>query len=399
MVKVQGVYFDMHFLGKQGIALMLVLSTVAIVSVLMVDLNYNGRVSYTMASNYKNSQASFYLAKSSVNVALLRLAIVNKLEDLSFGQIKIPNSVLEFIWSIPFVYPPSEEMFLLSGTEPSMGLKEILNKIQKEANISKLGYFTHQILGLDEKLNINIVVKKEDSILTFLEMMKNHYNNRIDKDEKFALKYPVEDYFEVINNLLDWIDEDDVSRNGGSEDSLYNDKEYKPRNYAIPSLDELHLVDGLNDELYNFISPLITVFSTGSINVNKISSEMWKAIDSRLNDDDIKLIFKKISEEGGFSNKQELITWIGENTIITSTSFNALNIPLSFDDKAYKIEAKGVSNRVISGMLCFVSKSYEESMGANTNLQNSNFNDSIDNADGTGAIKDYKPKIVFWELF
>jgi type II secretory pathway component PulK len=379
------------FKNKRGVALILVLSTVAMVSVLIVDLNYNSRVTYTLGSNYKNSKTSYYLAKSSINIALLRIAIVNKLEDLNLGQIKIPPSVLEFIYSIPFMYPFTSEMFLLFGaSDLSMGLKDTLEKINTESNISKVGSFSHQIHGLDSKININLVSKDENSIIKFIELMRNHYNNKIENDEDFGIRNPIEDYIELINNIIDWIDPDDVSRNGGSEDNYYRNYDYKPRNNAIPVLNELHLVEGMNDELFYFIEPLITVYSRNALNVNKMTPNLWKMIEYRLSDDDIKLIMEKINEEGGFTSYNELANFIEQNTYITAQEFNPLKIPLVFDDKTFKIEAKGIIRNHIRNMVAYVSKSYEESMGITNLKQNINFNDNI--------IKNYRPKIVYWEL-
>jgi len=377
--------------NRKGIALILVLSTVTIVSVLIVDLNYNSRITYTMANNYKNSKVTFYLAKSSINIALLRIAIVNKLEDLSIGQVKIPPSVIEFIWSIPFMYPFSNEMFLMLGAgDISMGLKDTIGKINEEINITKIGSFSHQISGMDNKININIIAKDENNIIKFTELMRNHYNNRIINDEVFALRNPIEDYLELINNIIDWIDTDDVSRNGGSEDTYYRNSNYKPRNNAIPVLNELHLIEGMNDELFNFIEPLITVYSSNSLNVNKMTPAFWKIIENRLTDEDIELISKKINEEGGFTSYSELSNWIQDNTIIEATEFNSLKIPLTFKDTTYKIQAKGMIRNNVRNIVAYVSKSYEESMGVRNLKQNLNFNDNI--------IKDYRPRVVYWEL-
>jgi len=379
------------FKNTNGIALILVLSTVAIVSVLIVDLNYNSRISYTMANNFKNSKSTYYLAKSSVNLALLRIAIVNKLEDLSIGQVKVPPAVIEFLWSVPFMYPFTTEMFLMfSQDELSMGLKDTLDKINKENNISKIGSFTHQIIGMDSKININLISKDENSIIKFIELMRNHYNNRIQDDEVFALRNPIEDFLELINNIIDWIDADDVSRNGGSEDNFYRNLNYKPRNNSIPVLNELFLVELMNEELFNFIEPLITVYAGNSLNVNKISPSLWKMIESSLTDDDINLISEKINKEGGFTNYNELSNWIQENTIIRAEEFNSLKIPLAFKDTTYKIEAKGMIRNNIRNMTAYISKSYEESMGIRNLKQNLNFNGNI--------IKDYRPRIVYWEL-
>jgi len=53
------------------------------------------------------------------------------------------------------------------------------------------------------------------------------------------------------------------------------------------TLSELHMVEGVNEELYNFFAPMFTVFSGGAINVNSASAVMLKTLDSRFTDEEV----------------------------------------------------------------------------------------------------------------
>ncbi|MCX6112489.1 MAG: type II secretion system protein GspK [Proteobacteria bacterium] len=360
--------------NKRGMALLLVLASIVVITVMIVELNYNARMASSMSANYRDEIAAEYLAKSSVNVALLRLAIVRKIKTFQMGSFTIPPDVISMIISMPFI-------------------------------------FDHSITGMDSKININMVALNEDSITTFKEQMKNLYAAKVTSDESFGHRYSMDDFEILLNNIIDWIDADNESMNGGDETKYYDRKDppYKPRNASIPTLSELHMIEGMNDELFDFISPMLTVFSTGKINVNKISDDMWKTIDNRLTDDEIKAVRAKIDVEGPFTNEKELRTWIGQNTKIPSTEFNPLKISLAFDDENFKIEATGYSGKVLKKIVCYVSNSYSEMLStgkasaSSTTSTGSTTSTSSTTSTGSttpvGSItQSVKPNVVYWEI-
>ncbi|MBN1114387.1 MAG: general secretion pathway protein GspK, partial [Oligoflexia bacterium] len=322
--------------SNKGIALLIVVTCVAVITVLVIELNYNARISTTLAANYKDNLRAYYLARSSVNIALLRLSILKKIRGADMGGFKVPNAILDLVWSLPFVFPPPEALFVSSeiDDEADLGTREMLKEIKEKINISGVGSFEQGIEGLDSKLNINILAQTEEGIQKFKEIMGTHYANKIESDESFGHRYPIEYFDEMLNNIVDWIDTDTDSRNGGDENNYYERQNppYSARNSAMLTISEMHMIEGMTDELCDFISPIITVFSSGSINVNNSEIDMIKVIDNRLSDEEIRLFRERLEQEGPFEDETELRTWIGQNTAITSTNFNPMQIPLSFEE-------------------------------------------------------------------
>jgi len=83
---------------------------------------------------------------------------------------------------------------------------------------------------------------------------------QIDKSERSAL----------VDAIMDWKDTDDLKRLNGAEDADYRDEGYE---YGTPdrpffSIGELRYVMGMNTAIYNTIAPYITVFS-GQSTVNQ----------------------------------------------------------------------------------------------------------------------------------
>jgi type II secretory pathway component PulK len=382
--------------NKKGMAMILVLTSVLILSLIIVELNYNTRISSAIALNYRDETAAYYLARSSLNVALLRVAIAGKAKTFEISGFKIPPEVISMVITLPFIFPPPLELLTMTGSakDADLGMKDMVGKIKSDTNIASVGSFDHNISSMDSALNINAITLSENSISAFKEQMKNYYASKVQNDESFAHRWPIEKFERVLNNIIDWIDTDTMSRNGGDENVVYQKKTppYRARSYFIPTMTELHMVDEMDDELFDFISPMISIFSSGAININRASADMWKAVDNRFTDDEVKALLEKIQVEGTFASEQDLRSWIGKNTKIPASEFNPLKIPMTFDDEDFKIEAAGHAGRVSKKIVCYISETYksllltgklpEKKGGSKTKTTTTNF----------------KPEIVFWEI-
>ncbi len=93
---------------------------------------------------------------------------------------------------------------------------------------------------------------------------------------------------EVVANLVDWIDPDDnkiaVTNTwdfeagvGENEDSYWKSHgaDYKVKDAIFDSIEELRLIPGVNDKLYDFLSRRVSVFGSGAsgkVDVNQVSA-------------------------------------------------------------------------------------------------------------------------------
>jgi len=82
----------------------------------------------------------------------------------------------------------------------------------------------------------------------------------------------------IADNLLDYMDEDEDPRNGGSESSYYRsqDPPYAPRNGPFLTIDEIGLVEGIDPLLLDAMRDYFTVHPIGGsqgINLNR--AEPW----------------------------------------------------------------------------------------------------------------------------
>ena len=67
----------------------------------------------------------------------------------------------------------------------------------------------------------------------------------------------------LVNAILDWRDKDDLVRIEGAEKKEYKDAglNYHPQNKPFQSIEELQLVLGMNETVFKWIEPLVTVYS------------------------------------------------------------------------------------------------------------------------------------------
>jgi general secretion pathway protein K len=66
-----------------------------------------------------------------------------------------------------------------------------------------------------------------------------------------------------VSAILDWRDKDDLIHLNGAEKKQYIEAglNYSPRNKPLQSLEELQLILGMNEDLMNWLEPLITIYS------------------------------------------------------------------------------------------------------------------------------------------
>lgn len=89
-----------------------------------------------------------------------------------------------------------------------------------------------------------------------------------------------EDANRIALAILDWRDEDDNPYDDGAESAYYKKltPQYVPKNADLGTLEELLLVKGITQEIYEKTRPFMTLHSNGKINLNTASGVVLKAL-------------------------------------------------------------------------------------------------------------------------
>ena len=340
------------FRSRRGVALILVLTTVAILSSIAVEFGYQSRVSLRLAENSRDELRAYYLARSAVNLSRLLLHFQKQVDQLG-GQ--IGAGISQILGGQPGRPPPPGGTPQLPGTAPAsnLGIRlwEIL-PIDSNAmpallgggDLSALGAPAPDLYGqpppqdetrrpqiagpplhsfggfegafkariVDENSRIN--VRALDGLglvpmaaLTQLRAMMNDpkYDFIFDEDDANRDRVRRDD---VILALKDWIDLDETGTaldptnpsnpfvNGFSDENSAYDRyvpRYKAKNAPLDSLEELYMVRGVNDRFMAAFGDRLTVWldvnAKLNINTNDPLQMLTNILSAAANPNDPKL--------------------------------------------------------------------------------------------------------------
>ncbi len=311
----------------RGVALILVLTTVAILTAIGVDFSYSSRVSLKLAENLRDETRAYYMARSAVNLSRLLLHFQKQVDQLGgqltqglsqllnagktpapstppktpvagAAQTAAPSSSLGIrLWEI---LPIDSNAFgaLLSGAVEGFDKQPSSQTQPIPLAPGEKGAATHSFGGFDGSFNAKIVdensrinVQNLDNVgaapLTTLIQLRAMMS-----DPKYDFIFDEEDANhdrvrrdDVILAMKDWIDIDEtgsvfdpnnsanpIGHGFSDENSAYDRYEprYKAKNGRFDSLEELYMVRGVNDRFMAAFGDRLTVWPdlASKLNIN-----------------------------------------------------------------------------------------------------------------------------------
>jgi general secretion pathway protein K len=248
-------------------ALLLVISMIALLSVVIIRFSRSMQLAVTETSHFQQSVLMESMAQSGLDIGLAVLQ-----QDARLSE---EDSFLEY-WA------------RLGETPLDVGIGQ--------------GEVSVVIIDLDGRFPINSLVEmvaEGDNPWT----RENGMTPQQARDILLRLLqsglFVVEDETtarEVVESLTDWVDADDEELEYGAEAGYYNSLENPvvPRNGAVDFIDELLQVRGISKDLLYGNSekePLIDYISvenkSGKININTAPLALIQALDERINADQI----------------------------------------------------------------------------------------------------------------
>jgi general secretion pathway protein K len=288
--------------SRRGVALILVLGSIAIMTVMLTEFQDEATSELSAALSERDALKAEYLAKSGVNLGRLLISAEPVIrQGLSFfsmalGQKPAQIPVWEFSDRILGAFNDKEgtaAFATLTGTDLAKG---------KNLGIEG-GRFVVDIVDEDSKLNVNMASRGDPFTQNrvaqqLLAMMAgDRYNpmfEQRDRDDNFT------DRTAICGAIIDWADSDEdmnacdprtaAPTSRATEDISYQllKKPYFRKNAAYDSLDELHLIRGISDDFWaTFIDPepnkpqkrVVTVWGQGAVNVNTANAmTLWAVV-------------------------------------------------------------------------------------------------------------------------
>jgi general secretion pathway protein K len=254
---------------RSGVALILVMVSIAFMAIVIVEVIAASRVDLRIAINARNRLQAQYLAQSNAKLQILRLNMYKEVRNLKDGNGNVPidATMIDRIWNTTMPEYPLPGM---KSTWPG-GMSGVIKSEGSKIPINLLDGNRH--MGFENDDAAKAAQKDVKEQITGLI-------NGLLETEEFDEKYRGLEPKDLIDPLTDWVDADNDLQGGGDENREYErlDPPYRTRNFRMPTLSELHMVQGWTDDLVNRLAGNFSILNTSTkVNPLYVSKERLKA--------------------------------------------------------------------------------------------------------------------------
>lgn len=267
---------------QRGVALLLAMTCIAILSIFSLEFTYQSRVAVRTSSYVEHEVEASLHARSAVELAAMVI-----------GSVDIVDSILNKYAS------------MLGGRKPNIATAayacEFVNAFCKGRmnlmGIPLIDLGGHDAAGLargtcgcrssdeDGRVNINRVGNLAEKQTVFDTLYKV-----LERNEGTARPGELDkDMAQLALNIIDWADKDNLKtdinpstrrlvQGTGAEGVAYAKAGYKSKDSAYDTTEEVRLVDGVNDQMWCKMRKQLTVYNTSKINVNTAPIQVIKAL-------------------------------------------------------------------------------------------------------------------------
>jgi type II secretory pathway component PulK len=275
---------DTNVAGGRGIAVLLVLACLAILAPFTASFNYQARVDWQSAVNVRDEVAARQLQRGAMQLSLLLFEI----QRMVFNQ----KQFRDFMGTMDITQVAPYLMSVFGTTDGAQGLGDLAGIDTTALNglAAQTGSFEFRVSAESGKINVNCLNKQakpadKDNpagrVVETLEalMSPTLYDPLFEEEKSDAQYYTRTD---IVRALADYVDDDrnrfDIIKlrsGSAAENDRYGElfDPYIPRNARLDSIEELHLVAGIDDDWMEAFSPELTVYGGCKVNLNFASAE------------------------------------------------------------------------------------------------------------------------------
>ena len=293
-----------HLLKQQrGIALIMVLTAITILTVASIEFAYNTNVAYQLAVSEKNRLQAFYLAKSAYHFMRLELKYDRTFRQImqqqNLDQVMGAAAQLPLCQQFPLSTALIRAVFVGGGEGGEAAIPDDMKKMvsmSEEAQASAFLNFAGDFDGTctDEatKFNLNTLATLNPEQTAQEGLLNPYFQYRqgiieFVKQPQYTVLFELADVKpdEVIRNIADWVDGNDQidlgpGRSGGVEMSLYEhaNAPYRVKNGGLTTLDEAFQIAGVVDDWFGELKNHFTIYGDGKVNICAASNDVTAAI-------------------------------------------------------------------------------------------------------------------------
>ncbi len=336
--------------NERGAALMIALFFFTVVGFVVTQLSTETLTESVLASREMKKLKSTYSAKAGLEMALLRIKAFQhakaSVKNAAGSHASNFDQQLAMIWQFPLPWPielPDDASIISTDDN---------EKVLKKSLISNITFF-HEIQDAGEKIDLNSLGSPIERIAEkTLESLLRSFSQELETNRDFSSEHSIDSIKVVLNHIADWVDKDNVSRNGGDESSYYpfDSQRGYPRNASLITMSELMLVEKMDMLIFERLKKLTTVNGAFGINVNTAGKEVLMSIDPQFTEETTASFLSRRSEiqaEGGSLNESSFDSLLSELGFSEIEEIHAAGIPLTYSPlSTFIITATGSAGNI-----------------------------------------------------
>ena len=267
--------------SQKGVALLIAISTLAVMMGFMTDLILSTSVSIEGASSIQNRIKAEYASKSGFNLGLYLFSLTWGVE-LAKPQITgekgklvdSSESYWNFINSMPALGADTVKMqdeFSDVMSEDSLGLSGVMNEENRRVMSLFEDSFKIKIEDENGKININDCSKGRCS--NILENLVSLFSCPAEKAFLSDKNISPEELAYRIKDFISQSSSTSPESGVGDKDAYYQTQvpAYRTKGLPFDTLDELKLIQGWDDEVHAVFAPYLTVYPINNTNNKEFS--------------------------------------------------------------------------------------------------------------------------------
>lgn len=274
--------------GQHGVAVLLVLACLAILAPFTATFNFQARVDWQSSINVRDEVTARQIQRGSMQLSLLLFEV----QRLVFNQ----KQFREMVGSMDITQVAPYLMSVFGTEEGAEGLGALVGL--DTSSLSELaisgGTFEYRVMAESGKINVNCLAVQGD--LSKEDTKDNPAGRVTESLEALMLPALYDPYFEekksdgqfytrsdILRAMADYIDDDGSVfdlvrlRSSSSRPENYRYSQirdpYLSRNARLDSVEELHLVEGIDDDWMAAFGHELTVYGGCKVNLNFASAE------------------------------------------------------------------------------------------------------------------------------
>jgi len=366
-----------NFKNDRGMALMMVLTVIGILTALMYTFKFDALISSLKSYNIQNRTQAKLNAQSGMALAIARLEIYKEAFNYAQKNQQVMQSIgvttINKIWEFPLMFPipldkkagPLEKSAIETFEKNSLlngGINLAIESSSHQLNLNLL-----RISKLDQLRKIPPTLNGSPTPTPsptpevklsfdelFVDIMDQTIQKRRQTDEEFNRNYNALNPELLVATIKFYVSDQgtDIGPFSNQLESDFAKAKLTPKYAQMTSLSELNLLPHWDDFLINMFKSEFTVYGQSTLDLNKFSPNIIRWFNPNITDEQMKTYLTKRNDPSSpiqFAGKKDFIQYFTE-TLRSATAndleekfkkFEALNIRLTTAPQVFKITSTG----------------------------------------------------------